>query len=185
MEYQAFRIEEKKNGVFDRSVKSLNTNDLPNGDLLIKVYYSSLNYKDALSASGNKGVTRNYPHTPGIDAVGVVELAKNSKFYVGQTVLVTGYDLGMNTDGGFGQYIRIPEAWAVELPEGLSMFDAMVLGTAGLTAGLSVHALLNQSVHPDLGPILITGSTGGVGSLAVAIMVKLGFTVSVVTGKQD
>ena len=120
-----------------------NIDDLPEGGLLIKVQYSSLNYKDAMSAKGIPGVTRNYPHTPGIDAAGVVQSSSNNNFKEGDEVIVTGYDLGMNTSGGFGEYIRVPSGWAINLPEGLTAREAMALGTAGLTAGLSVHALEN------------------------------------------
>ena len=123
------------------SVVEKNIDELPEGDLLIKVSYSSLNYKDAMSASGMPGVTRNYPHTPGIDAVGEIDASSNKQFKEGDKVIVTGYDLGMNTAGGFGQYIRVPAEWATPLPNGLSESESMSLGTAGLTAGLSVLAL--------------------------------------------
>ena len=123
------------------SVVEKNVDDLPEGDLLIKVSYSSLNFKDAMSASGMPGVTRNYPDTPGIDAVGEIEQTSDVAFKEGDKVIVTGYDLGMNTAGGFGQYIRVPSAWATALPDGLSEIESMSLGTAGLTAGLSVNAL--------------------------------------------
>ena len=111
-----------------------NIDDLPEGDLLIKVQYSSLNYKDAMSAKGIPGVTRNYPHTPGIDAAGVVQSSKDNNFKEGDEVIVTGYDLGMNTPGGFGEYISVPSGWAINLPQGLTAREAMALGTAGLTA---------------------------------------------------
>ena len=119
------------------SIIEKNIDDLPDGDILIKVSYSSLNYKDALSASGSPGVTKNYPHTPGIDAVGQVQESSDSAFKEGDEVIVTGYDLGMNTAGGFGQYIRVPAHWVIKLPNGLNEVEAMSLGTAGLTAGLS------------------------------------------------
>ena len=123
------------------SIIEKSIDDLPEGELLIKVNYSSLNYKDALSASGAPGVTRNYPHTPGIDAVGSVTESLDKNFKEGDSVIVTGYDLGMNTAGGFGEYIRVPSPWAVNLPSNLSEKDSMSLGTAGLTAGLSIQAL--------------------------------------------
>ncbi len=117
------------------------TEDLPEGEVLIQVHYSSLNYKDALSASGNRGVTRNYPHTPGIDASGIVAASTNPDFKAGDPVVVTSYDLGMNTDGGFGEYIRVPAAWVLPLPESLSLQEAMIYGTAGFTAAQSFWEL--------------------------------------------
>ena len=166
--------------IIERSI-----NDLPEGDLLIKVNYSSLNYKDALSASGSPGVTRNYPHTPGIDAVGNVQESNNPNFKEGDTVIVTGYDLGMDTSGGFGQYIRVPADWAISLPSGLSEVEAMSLGTAGLTAGLSIKALEDYANQKLEGlKSIVTGSTGGVGSIAVMLLSKLGSEVTAVTGKE-
>ena len=161
--------------------------DLPEGDLLIKVEYSSLNYKDAMSAKGIPGVTRNYPHTPGIDAAGVIESSKSANFKEGDKVIVTGYDLGMNTSGGFGQYVSVPSDWAINLPDGLSSREAMCLGTAGLTAGLSVHALEKHRDYIGLSGTksIVTGATGGVGSIAVMLLSKLGSEVTAVTGKTD
>ena len=132
--FKSLVIEENSDGSFSSSIKKKSISDLPVGELLIKVSYSSLNYKDALSASGNKGVTRTYPHTPGIDAVGIVENSETEKFKIGDEVIVSGFDLGMNTSGGFGQYIRVPDKWACHLPNCLSALDSMVIGTAGLTA---------------------------------------------------
>lgn len=146
--------------------------DLPEGELLVKVHYSSLNFKDALSSVGNPGVTRNFPHTPGIDAAGEVVECSDGAFAPGEKVIVTSYDLGMETDGGFGQMIRVPSKWALKLPVGLSLKESMMLGTAGLTAAMSVHELVESGVKPDAGPILVTGATGGVGSLAVAMLAK-------------
>ena len=162
-----------------------NIDDLPDGDILIKVSYSSLNYKDALSASGSPGVTKNYPHTPGIDAVGHVQESSDSAFKEGDVVIVTGYDLGMNTAGGFGQYIRVPAHWVIKLPNGLNEVEAMSLGTAGLTAGLSIQALEKYSSTTGFegSKSIVTGSTGGVGSIAVMLLSKLGSEVTAVTGK--
>jgi len=157
--------------------------ELPAGELLIEVHYSSLNYKDALSATGHPGVTRNFPHTPGIDAAGVVVSCEDGSFAPGDEVIVTSYDLGMETDGGFGRVIRVPSAWAVPLPEGLTLKESMMLGTAGLTAALSLLELVESGVSPEQGPILVTGATGGVGSLAVAMLAKAGFQVTAATGK--
>ncbi|MDP4091527.1 MAG: YhdH/YhfP family quinone oxidoreductase, partial [Bacillota bacterium] len=153
--------------------------------LLIRVGYSSLNYKDALSATGNKGVTRNYPHTPGIDAAGIIVESQSPDFKAGEEVIVTGNDLGMNTPGGFGEYIRIPAAWPVKLPKGLSLKESMVYGTAGFTAALSVYKLINYGVKPEDGTVLVTGATGGVGSLAAGFLAKLGYSPACATGKLD
>ena len=136
--FQALVVSEQE-GEFLRSVGERQVDDLPQGEVLIRVRYSSLNYKDALSATGNRGVTRVFPHTPGIDAAGEVVESSVSEFAVGDEVVVTGYDLGMNTAGGFGQYIRVPAHWVVQLPEGLTLKESMGYGTAGFTAALSVY----------------------------------------------
>jgi len=183
--FTAMRVEETTPKTFTRSVVTRSLEDLPQGSLRIRVHYSSLNYKDALSAIGNKGVTRNFPHTPGIDAAGEVIECSDGAFAPGDKVLVTGYDLGMETDGGFGQMIRIPSEWAVPLPEGLSLREAMVIGTAGFTAALSVWKLRQAGVEPGDGDILVTGATGGVGSIAVSILARAGYRVVAATGKES
>lgn len=155
------------------------------GEVLIKVQYSSVNYKDALSATGNPGVTRNFPHTPGIDAAGTVVSDSTGQFSEGAEVVIFGYDLGMNTCGGYGEYIRIPAAWVLNKPAELSFADAMRWGTAGYTAALSVEKLLKADIKPDAGKVIVTGATGGVGSVAVALLAKLGFSVVAVTGKAE
>mgnify|MGYP001300690029 FL=1 len=167
------------------SIVEKSIDDLPEGDILVKVNYSSLNYKDALSASGAPGVTRNYPHTPGIDAAGVIAESSDNSFKEGDSVIVTGYDLGMDTAGGFGEYIRVPASWVIQLPKGLSESDSMALGTAGLTAGLSVQALNDHNSNEGFegSNIVVTGATGGVGSIAVMLLSKLGASVTAVTGK--
>ena len=147
--------------------------------------YSSLNYKDALSASGNKGVTRNFPHTPGIDAAGTVVESGAGDFAKGDEVVLTGFDLGANTDGGFAEYVRVPAAWAVKRPDGLSLKESMVYGTAGFTAALSVLRLQESGVTPDSGDVLVTGATGGVGCLAVGILAHAGYRVVASTGKES
>ncbi len=184
MEPNKFKVYvvEEENGNFTGLIKEKDIEELPEGDLLVKVHFSSLNYKDALSATGNRGVTRNYPHTPGIDAAGVVVKSDNPEFKPGDKVIVTSYDLGMNTAGGFAEYIRVPSEWAVKLPEGLTMKEAMIYGTAGLTAGMSVLRLADI-VKPGNGNIIVSGSTGGVGALTVSILTKLGYSVTAITGK--
>jgi len=185
IEFEALLVEQPEKKVFTRSIIARSLDDLPAGELVVRVHYSALNYKDALSATGNPGVTRNYPHTPGIDAAGEVVSCNDGTFESGDQVIVTSYDLGMETDGGFGQMIRVPSRWALKLPAGLSLKESMMLGTAGLTAALSVQELIENGVKSDAGPILVTGSTGGVGSLAVAMLVKAGYRVVAVTGKMD
>ncbi|MBU0680410.1 MAG: YhdH/YhfP family quinone oxidoreductase [Proteobacteria bacterium] len=173
----------QENDSFVRHIETRHIDELPAGEVLVRVHYSSLNYKDALSAMGNRGVTRKYPHTPGIDAAGVVETSSAPHIRPGQEVIVSCYDLGMNTAGGFADYIRVPAAWVVEKPEGLTLKEAMIYGTAGFTAALSVYKLMNQGVRPGDGPILVTGATGGVGSMAVAILSKEGFHVTAASAK--
>ena len=180
--FKAFRVEEE-NEKFVSAIKEIPFQELEEGEVLIKVHYSSLNYKDALSASGNKGVTRNFPHTPGIDAVGTIVSSSSEKFNVDEEVIVTSYDLGMNTDGGFAEYVKVPASWVVKLPKGLSMKEAMIIGTAGLTAGMSVLRLI-ETVKPAAGTIVVSGATGGVGSVSVMILNKLGYKVAAITGKE-
>ena len=151
---------------------------------MVRVEYSSLNYKDALSASGVKGVTKNYPHTPGIDAAGIVEQSNQKTFPVGSSVIVTGFDLGMNTSGGFSEYIRIPSQWAVQCPNGLSTKESMMLGTAGLTAGLAVDSIKNTCDIKDA-KVVVSGATGGVGSIGVNLLSHLGAEVTAISGKID
>jgi len=183
--YSCMLVEESSEGSFSRRITTRKVEELPEGDLLVRVNYSSLNYKDALSAVGNKGVSRNFPHTPGIDAAGTVVWCGDGAFEEGEQVLITGFDLGMNTPGGFGQYVRIPSSWALKLPFGLSLKEAMTLGTAGVTAALCVQGLEREGVDPGEGEVVVTGATGGVGSLAVSILARAGYNVSAVTGKQD
>ena len=180
--YRALVVSER-DGTFIQTIKEVNTSNLPAGDVLIRVLYSSLNYKDALSATGNKGVTKKYPHTPGIDACGVIIDSESNLFAPGDKVIVSGYDLGMNTSGGFGEYIRVTSAWVVKLPEGLSPKEAMIIGTAGFTAGISISRL-TELVKPVDGKIIVTGATGGVGSVALSILSQLGYQTVAVSGKE-
>lgn len=182
--FKAMVVSETSDNTFIRKIAKRSLDELPEGDVLIKVMYSSLNYKDALSASGNKGVTKNYPHTPGIDASGIVEESLSDNLKAGEEVIVTSYDLGMNTSGGFGEYIRVPAGWVVKLPENLSLKESMIYGTAGFTAGLSVYKM-SHTTKPDQGEILVTGASGGVGSIAVSILVNAGYQVVAVSGKTE
>ncbi len=184
-EFKTMVVSEAEDGKFYRSIVTKDISALPPGEVLMNVKYSSLNYKDALSANGNKGVTKEYPHTPGIDAAGIVEESSSDSFKPGDKVLVTGYDLGMNTSGGFSQYVRIPEEWVVKVPEGLTLKESMIFGTAGFTAAISVRKLVQHGIKPQDGDILVTGATGGVGSIAVSILNKLGYRVIAATGKVE
>ena len=183
--YNALVVDKKETGDTELSVQKLNTGQLPNNDVLIRVHYSSLNFKDALSAKGNPGVTRKFPHTPGIDAAGVVEQSSDSRFRKGDEVIVTSYDLGQNTWGGFGQFISVPGDWVVPLPKGLTLKESMIFGTAGFTAAYGVKKIVDQNVQSDAGEVIVTGATGGVGTMAVAILAHLGYPVIAVTGKSD
>jgi acrylyl-CoA reductase (NADPH) len=183
--FKAMVVTEKEKGQFVREIKDRNIDDLPQGDVLVNVKYSSLNYKDVLSATGGRGVTKQYPHTPGIDAAGTVAESQSKDFKIGDEVIVTSYDLGMNTSGGFGQYIRVPADWIVKMPEHLSSRESMIFGTAGFTAALSVYRLVDYGIIPDKGRVLVSGATGGVGSIAVSILAKAGYEVVAVNGIVD
>jgi putative YhdH/YhfP family quinone oxidoreductase len=178
-------VEEFEPNKFRREIKTKSINELPKGDILIRVLYSSLNYKDALSARGHKGISKKYPHTPGIDAAGIVEESNVNNFQAGDEVLVTGYDLGMNTSGGFAEYISVPAEWVVPLPHNLKLRESMIYGTAGFTAALAIYEFECNKITPDKGKILVTGATGAVGILAVAMLSKLGYDVTASTGKPD
>lgn len=183
-QFRAYWVTKDDDGVAS-SIIERSTDDLPEGDLLIQVYYSSLNYKDALSAKGMPGVTKSYPHTPGIDAAGVVVATSSEDFSVDEEVIVIGFDLGMNTPGGYGEYIRVPANWAVKRPGNLSLRESMILGTAGFTAALCLEKLEQMGATSADGPVLVTGATGGVGSVAIALLSQRGFEVVACTGKKD
>ncbi len=163
---------------FVAQIETFSVDDLPEGEVLIKVEYSSLNFKDALSYSGNKGITKKYPHVIGIDAAGVVESCSTGQFKSGEKVICTGYDLGMNTWGGMSEYIRVPAEWVVSLPEGLSAKEAMTYGTSGFTAAQSLY---NFEMVGAKGSVLVSGATGAVGSMAVALLSKAGYEVIAAT----
>ena len=182
--FKAFISYQNQNGYFENKITLKSFNELPNADLLIKVKYSSLNYKDALSATGSKGVTKHYPHTPGIDAAGIIVKSKNSYFKPNDRVIVTGFDLGMNTSGGFAEYIQVPSSWVIKCPDSLPLKEAMMIGTAGLTAGLCVHEIENHTKIKNL-KVIVSGATGGVGSIAVMLLSYLGAKVTSITGKEN
>lgn len=180
--FSAFVVREV-DGSYEGNIETKHVDDLPEGDILIRVTHSCVNYKDALSMSGNRGVTKSYPHTPGVDAAGFIEQTTDERFHIGQAVVVNGFDFGMNTSGGFQEYIRVPADWVTLLPESIRPLEAMQYGTAGLTAAQSVDELL-RIVSKDAGPILVTGATGGVGTIAISLLIRLGYTVHAVTGKR-
>lgn len=184
--FRAFYVDENSEGEISAGVKDdVPVSFLPDHEVLIRVQYSSLNYKDGLSASGNKGVTREYPHIPGVDAAGTVVEDSSGSFKEGEKVVVTGQDLGSNTPGGFGELIRVPKDWVVELPEGLDLETSMTYGTAGFTAMYGVKRLERELILPGEGRVLVTGATGGVGSLSVFFLSGLGYEVTAATGKMD
>ena len=183
--FKALLVEKTAAGTFERKLVERSTDELPPGELLVDVRFSSVNYKDGLSATGNPGVTRKFPHTPGIDAAGVILDSSDAQFKRGDSIVAIGFDLGMNTPGGFGQRIRIPSGWAVPLPKGLTLEESMILGTAGFTAALAVHKLEKAGLTPKSGPVVVTGATGGVGSVAVELLAQLGYEVAAVTGKPE
>lgn len=183
--YQAFVVREQEDGTFTKGIENKSTQELPDHEVLIQVKYAALNYKDALSSSGHKGITRNFPHTPGVDACGIVVSCKTDDFKAGDKVIVTSYDFGMNTPGGFQEYIKVPAQWPVKLPEGMSLEESMILGTGGFTAALSLYKMEQNGQNPEMGPILVTGSTGGVGSMAVNILAEQGYQVIAASGKKE
>jgi acrylyl-CoA reductase (NADPH) len=176
-------VKELEDGSFSQTIEKAGLDSLIPNDLLVKVKYSSINFKDALSASGNKGVTKKYPHTPGIDAAGVVMKSNSEKFKIGDEVIVTGFDLGMNTSGGFSEYISIPSNWAIHKSGGLSLKESMIFGTAGLTAAMCIDKLLKNGLLN--GPVIVSGATGGVGSLAIMILNKLGIDTVAFSRKES
>lgn len=184
-EFKAIVTTENETGIFRSKVSIRKISDLPQHAVLIRVHFSGLNYKDALSASGHKGITRKYPHTPGIDAAGVVVRSEDSDIKPGDEVIVTGYDLGMNTSGGLAEYICVPSAWVVKKPENLTLEESMIIGTSGFTAASAIYEIIKHSIKPDDGNILVSGATGAVGSAAVAMLAQAGYKVIASTGKSD
>lgn len=183
--FSALLVEELDDKQFTQKIVKRSITELPDNEVVIEVHYSSLNYKDALSASGNRAVTKNYPHTPGIDAAGTVVSDKSATFAAGDEVLLFGYDLGMNTPGGLAQYISVPADWIVKCPSSLTLKEAMCYGTGGLTAALCVEKLERMGARPGDGPVAVTGATGGVGSLSIALLKQLGYSVVAFSGKPE
>src|SRR3954447_1982244 len=183
--FAAYVVRKDAGGKVSAQVERLSLDDLPADEVLIRAEYSSLNYKDALASQGHPGVVRSFPHVPGIDCAGTVVESASADFRAGDEVLVTGYDLGAGRWGGYSAFVRVPAEWIVALPKGLSTRDAMIYGTAGFTAAQCVSAIIDRGIGPERGAVVVTGATGGVGSLSVAILAKLGYEVEAVTGKTE
>ncbi len=183
MKYKAYLVEENE-GKYNGQIKELEMSSLDDGNVIIKVHYSSLNYKDALASSGAKGVVRSYPFVPGIDVAGEIIESSNPEFVAGDNVVATGYKIGMSVYGGFGELVQLPAKWVLKLPDALNSFDSMCYGTAGITAAACVKKIVDADVTNEL-PVLVSGATGGVGSVSVGILAKLGYEVHAISGKQD
>ncbi|GGG62777.1 acrylyl-CoA reductase family protein [Paenibacillus radicis (ex Gao et al. 2016)] len=182
--FRAYVLERQEDGQTSFSLKQLEKEALPEGEVVVRVAYSSVNYKDGMIAISNQMV-KSYPHIPGIDLAGTVEQSSDPRFREGDAVIVTSYGLGVSQHGGFSELARVPADWVVPLPEGLSLKEAMILGTAGFTAALSVQRLEDNGLHPGKGPVLVAGATGGVGSVAVDLLAGRGYEVTASTGKAE
>ena len=182
--FQALRVQQEPDGRFAR-LESVTVDDLTPGEVVVRVAYSGLNYKDALAVTGKGSIARGYPRTAGIDLAGVVETSSDPVYRPGDRVLATGSHLGESLDGGLAERARVPAAALVPLPKGLSLFEAMALGTAGFTAALALRRLLENHQTPERGPIAVTGATGGVGGIALGLLKRTGFTTAAITGKPD
>ncbi len=183
--FRCFHVRKNADKSIESSVEARPLHELPPGEVLIRVQASSLNYKDALASQGNPGVARNFPHVPGIDSAGTVETSDSDKFKAGDQVLCTGYEQGAGQWGGWAEFVRLPAEWVVPLPDGLTLDESMIIGTAGFTAAQSVLSLVEHGIKPEDGPIVVTGSTGGVGVISVMLLAKLGYQVTAVSGKSD
>ena len=182
--FAAFRIHNDASG-YRSGIEQVSIDELSAGEVVIRTAYSSVNYKDALAGTGQGKILRQFPLVGGIDAAGHVVQSRDPAFREGDAVLVTGCGLSETRDGGYSQYARLPSQWVMPLPAGLDLRDAMILGTAGFTAGLALLRMQDNRQTPALGPLAVTGATGGVGSLAVAIFAKAGYQVHAISGKAD
>jgi len=182
VKFQALVVH-KEEERFTMRIEQLTTHDLPEGEVLIRVHYSSVNYKDSLAATPAGNIVKTYPFVPGIDLAGEVVSSDDPGYKKGDAVIATSYGIGVSHFGGYSEYARIPAKWIVPLPEGLTLKEAMIIGTAGFTAALSVRRLQENHLSPEKGKVLVTGATGGVGSFAVSILSLLGYEVEASTGK--
>ncbi|MET2743755.1 acryloyl-CoA reductase [Staphylococcus caprae] len=183
--FKAFIVDQDENGKVSQEYKTLTKDDLPEGDVLIKVHYSGINYKDALAAQNHNAIVKKYPMVPGIDLAGTIEETNAPGFEVGDKVIVTSYDLGVSHYGGFSEYARVKSEWVIELPEGLTLEEAMIYGTAGYTAGLAIEKLEKAGMSIEGNEVLVRGATGGVGTLAMLMLDNLGYDVVASTGRKD
>jgi len=185
MAFRALIVDKAEDGSISQNIEEIGEDRLPEGDVTVAVEYSTVNYKDGLCLTGAGGLVRNYPHVPGIDFAGTVEASENSAYKPGDKVVLTGWRVGEVHWGGYAEKARVKGDWLVPLPDGLSTKQAMAVGTAGFTAMLAVMALENHGLKPGDGPVLVTGAAGGVGSVATAILGKLGYEVAAVTGRPE
>jgi acrylyl-CoA reductase (NADPH) len=185
MRFKALVVDKDAHGKPHAQLKTLGIDELPEGEVLVDIDYSTLNYKDGLCLGSGGGLVRQYPHVPGIDFAGCVEASSDPRYQVGDRVVLTGWRVGETHWGGFAQKARVKADWLVPLPSGLSTWHAMALGTAGFTAMLALAALEQQGLTPNQGPVLVTGAAGGVGSIAVALLAALGYEVAAVTGRSE
>ncbi|MCQ6558777.1 NADPH:quinone oxidoreductase family protein [Paenibacillus mendelii] len=183
--FRALVVNRSEDGTIDAHVQQMTSQDLPPGDVTIRVHYSSVNYKDALAVSPNGRIVKSYPIIPGIDLAGIVTESRDERYLPGDEVIVTGYELGISHHGGFSEFARVRGDWIVPLPRGLTLQEAMALGTAGFTAALSIHRLEANGLTPSQGAVLVTGATGGVGSLAVSMLARAGYEIAAATGKEN
>ena len=182
--FSAYRIYKEEHGITGR-IEQVRLDEMTPGEVVIRTAYSSVNYKDALAATGAGKILKRFPLVGGIDVAGSVVSSSDDRCHEGDQVLVTGYDLGVSSDGGYAEYVRVPADWVVRIPDGLTPFEAMAIGTAGFTAALSVVQLERNGLAPTNGPVIVTGATGGVGSIAVELLAGLGYDVTALTGKDD
>jgi putative YhdH/YhfP family quinone oxidoreductase len=181
--FKAYRTFEDDKVVSSRFVE-MTEDDLDPGDVIVRTKYSTINYKDALSSSGAGRIMRKFPTVGGIDMAGTVESSADPRFRRGDKVIVHAYDFGVAHDGGYAEYVRVPGDWIVRRPEAMTAFDAMTLGTAGFTAAQAIMLMEYSGLKPENGPVVVTGATGGVGSVAIEILAKIGYHVVAITGKE-
>ena len=181
--FRCYRVEKSAEGDISAAPGTATLDDLPEGDVIVRVHYTSLNYKDALALGGHPGVVRTFPHVPGLDFSGTIVEDASGRFAAGDEVLVTGYGMGSDRWGGYSEFARVQSDWVIPLPAGLSLRESMIYGTAGFTAAQCVDTFLAREIAPSAGPVLVTGASGGVGSMAVGILARLGYEVAAVTGK--
>ena len=183
--FNAMVVDRLEDGQKQAAVRHISLDDLPEGDVTVAVEFSTVNYKDGLCLGSGGGLVRNYPHVPGIDFAGTVEASQDPRYKPGDKVVLTGWRVGEAHWGGYAQKARVNADWLVPLPDGLNTKQAMAVGTAGFTAMLSVMRLEEHGLKPGQGPVLVTGASGGVGSVATAILARLGYEVAAVTGRQE